>query len=361
MACSRGSEIVDDNSLPASRGATVLRAGKRFFGGPLGASTQVLLISLAMGLLVVGVNGAPGFAQATLWVILGIFAISLDVLWGYCGILSFGQAAFFGLGAYAYTWLTTDQLGMNMHASGPIVGLLAGILVPALFAVLLGYFLFYGRVAGAYFAVVTLTLSFLLQLLGSGWNRLFGGSTGISGVPSLPGLGDQFTMKGLATSFAVMAVAAALVAALTRMLLRSSFGLTVDGVRDNEDRLVMLGSKTVQTKLVIFAVSAAIAGFAGALYASQANFVSSDLMGALLSTEAVVWVAVGGRGTLVGGFIGALVVSYVGFGLSSVAVNYWNLILGGLFIIVVLFGSSGVVGLVRWSWGRACELAARNR
>jgi urea transport system permease protein len=338
-----------------------MSAAKRFFGGSLGAGTQVLLISLALGLIALGLSGEAGLGQATLWLILGIFAMSLDVLWGYCGILSFGQAVFFGLGAYSYAWCTTAQLGMNLHTPGTIVGLLAGMLLPALVALLLGYFLFYGKVVGAYFAVVTLTLSFLMQLLGSGWNHLFGGSTGISGVPSLPGLGNVFTMQGIISSFVVMAVAATVVAVLLRKLLKSSFGLAVDGVRDNEDRLIMLGSKTVQTKLVVFAVSAAVAGLAGALYASQSNFVSSDLMGTLLSTEAVVWVAVGGRGTLIGPFIGALIVSYAGFELSNIAVNSWNLILGAVFIVVVLFGSSGVVGLLRWTWGRANELATRNR
>jgi urea transport system permease protein len=117
----------------------------------------------------------------------------------------------------------------------------------------------------------------------------------------------------------------------------------------------------VQTKLIVFIVASAIAGLAGALYASQANFVSSDLMGTLLSTEAVVWVAVGGRRTLVGALLGALVVQGVGFWLSGIAVDYWKLFLGALFIALVLGGSTGLVGVGKWMWERGGSLVAGNR
>lgn len=340
-----------------------MTAIQRVFGGRVGAGAQVLAASIALALLSVASGGVGRLDQAAVWLVLGLFAMSLDLMWGYGGLLSFGQAAFFGLGAYAYTWLTTDKLGMNLHELGTAVGLFAGIALPALVALLLGYFLFYGRVVGAFFAIVTMAVSFLLQSLGLGWSRVFGGSMGISRIPSmsLAFIGVPVSTEGVLAGYVFVTVMAAGAAVLMRTMLSTSFGLAVDGVRDNEDRLVLLGFKTVQTKLVVFSVASGVAGLAGALYASHANFVSADLMGTLLSTEAVVWVAVGGRGSLIGAFVGALVVRAAGFWLSDVAVDFWLILLGGLFIATVLFGSGGLVGLARSIWERGTRLAARDR
>jgi branched-chain amino acid transport system permease protein len=314
---------------------------------------------LAIGALLVPIGwamgGMSGIDQATIWVVFGLFAISVDLLWGYCGMLSFGQAVFFGLGAFQYTWLTTDTVGLNLGAAGTLIGLIAGLIAPALFAMLLGYFLFYGRVVGAFFTIVMLALSFLMQSLGQGWSQAFGGFTGIPGVPGIVGI------EGVIPSYVFCLVVTAGVVVLLRWLTSTPFGLGVDGVRDNEERLAFLGQKTVETKLVVFTLSAAVAGLAGALYASQANYVASDLMGTLLSTEAVVWVAVGGRRTLIGAFIGALVVRGVGFWLSGIAIDWWLVILGFLFVIIVLAGSTGLAGLGRWLWERGARVAAGNR
>lgn len=335
---------------------------QKIFGGSKGTGAQVLLASIVLAAVSVGGGGTARLDQAAIWLALGLFAMSLDLMWGYCGLLSFGQAAFFGLGAYAYTWLTTDKLGMNLHELGTIVGLAGGIVLPAAVAVLLGYFLFYGRVVGAFFAIVTMAVSFLLQSLGTGWSRVFGGSMGISEIPAvtLSIAGTTLSTKGVLAGYVFATLVAAAAAVLMRAMLKTSFGLAVEGVRDNEERFVLLGFKTVQTKLVVFAVASGVAGLAGALYASQANFVSSDLMGTLLSTEAVVWVAVGGRGTLIGAFVGTLVVRAAGFWLSDVAVDFWLILLGGLFIVMVLFGSSGLVGLARSIWERGVRLVARD-
>ncbi len=334
----------------------------RVFGGRAGAGAQVLAASIVLALLSVASGGIGRLDQAAVWLVLGLFAMSLDLMWGYGGLLSFGQAAFFGLGAYAYTWLTTDKLGMNLHELGTVVGLLAGIALPALVALLLGYFLFYGKVVGAFFAIVTMAVSFLLQSLGMGWSRVFGGSMGISGIPSvsLAFMGIPGSTKGVLAGYVFVTVMAAGAAVVMRTMLSTSFGLAVDGVRDNEDRLVLLGFKTIHTKLVVFSVASGVAGLAGALYASHASFVSADLMGTLLSTEAVVWVAVGGRRSLIGAFVGALVVRAVGFWLSDVAVDFWLILLGSLFIAMVLFGSGGLVGLARSVWERGVRLVARD-
>lgn len=325
-----------------------------FFGSSWGAGTGILLAGAVLVPVAWGMGGVSGIDQATLWIVFGLFAISVDLMWGYCGLLSFGQAAFFGLGAYAYTWLTTDTVGMDLGGVGTIVGLVAAVVGPALFALLLGYFLFYGRIVGAFFTIVTLALSFLMQSLGQGLSTVFGGFTGIPGVPSVVGMQDPVV------GFIFCLVVTALVVVFLRRVTLSPFGLGVDGVRDNEERLNFLGQKTVETKLVVFTISCAVAGLAGGLYASQANYVASDLMGTLLSTEAVVWVAVGGRRTLVGAFIGALVVRGVGFWLSDIAIDWWQVFLGALFIVMVLAGSSGLAQLARWTWRKGVALATRD-
>jgi branched-chain amino acid transport system permease protein len=327
----------------------------RFIHSRLGAPAGVLVVGLLLIPIALGTGGISGIEQATIWVVFGLFAIAVDLMWGYCGMLSFGQAVFFGLGAYAYAWLTTDTIGLNLGAVGTIVGLFAGIILPALFALLLGYFLFYGKVVGAFFVIVTLALSFLMQSLGQGWSQVFGGFTGIPGVPSI--MGFQGTWAG----YIFVLVITVLTTLGVRAVLKTPFGLRVDGVRDNEERFNYLGTKTVEVKLIVFTLSSAIAGLAGALYASQANFVSSDLMGTLLSTEAVVWVAVGGRRTLVGAFIGALVVRGVGFWLSDIAIDWWAVFLGALFVIIVMGGSGGLAGLGKWAWKRGARVVAGSR
>ncbi len=326
-----------------------------FLHSRLGIPSGILLVGLLLIPIAYGMGGHSGVDQATIWVVFGLFAIAVDLMWGYCGLLSFGQAAFFGLGAYAYAWLTTDTVGLDLGATGTVVGLVAGVLLPAILAIFLGYFLFYGKVVGAFFVIVTLALSFLMQSLGQGWSTVFGGFTGIPGVPGVAGL--EGVWAGYLSVLAIIVVVSLGVTAL----LRTPFGLGIDGVRDNEERFNYLGSKTVETKLIVFTLSSAIAGLAGALYASQANFVSSDLMGTLLSTEAVVWVAVGGRKTLVGAFIGALVVRGVGFWLSDVAIDWWTIFLGALFVVMVLGGSSGLAGLAKWAVERGSRLALRDR
>jgi urea transport system permease protein len=335
---------------------------RRFLTGRLAGSAQVLIVGGILAMIAFAIQGASGVNQATIWMVFGLFAISVDLMWGYCGLMSFGQAAFFGLGAFCYTWLTTNQVGLHPTSNGSVLGLLLAMVLPALLALSMGYFLFYGRVVGAYFTIVTFAFSFLMQSLGTGWNTAFGGFTGIPNVPPIKvDLGFAvLSAGGVWTGFIVVTVIIALVVLFLRGLLRTPFGLAVDGVRDNEERLTFLGSRTVQTKLIVFVISSAIAGLAGALYAAEANYVGADLMGTLLSTEAVMWVAVGGRRTLVGALIGALVVRAVGYWLSGVAVDYWNLLLGVLFVVLVLAGSSGVTGLGKWVWRQVKRAGERG-
>jgi urea transport system permease protein len=308
------------------------------------------LIVCVVGILAFALGGGSLASQANLWLTLGLFAISVDLLWGYCGLLSFGQAVFFGLGAFSYAWVTTSRLFTWPWAGGwSLMGIVLAMVIPAAFAALLGYFLFYGRVVGAYFTIVTLALSFLMNSLGQGWNKVLGGYFGIDGVQPLKLAvgGSGWVATSPISNMVIIGVVIVLVVFVLRYMLATTFGLLVDGVRDNEPRLEFLGSRVGRTKTTVFTCSAAVAGLAGALYASQSGFVNADLMGTVLSTEVIIWVAVGGRKTLAGGLVGAVAVRGVSYLLSGIAVEYWSLFLGVLFVAVVLVGSTGLIGLGR--------------
>jgi len=309
----------------------------------------VLAICIAAGAIGYGFGGEAGLRQITLYLVLGLFAMSVDFLWGYSGLLSFGQAVFFGLGAFCYAWLRKGAFEfLPTLENASLLGLLFSVLLPALLAVIVGYFLFYGRITGPNFTVVTLALSFLVSLLALGWSGVFGGYTGLPHVPPLAVTlgGWELSARSGVTAFCIVAVLCFLATVVLRSILATHFGLVLDGLRDCEQRLQYLGMDVARVKMVVWTISAVIAGFAGGVYASIAGYVAYDLLGVLLSTEAVVWVAVGGRGVLVGAFLGAVLVRAMSYALSGIALSYWMLFLGVLFIAVVLFGSNGIVGLV---------------
>lgn len=335
---------------------------RRFLATPLGGGAQALAVAAVLALVTYGSGGLSGLDRATVWLDLGLFALSIALMWGYGGILSFGQATFFGLGAYGYAWLTTDTVGMNLGALGSLLGPIFGLLIAGLLALAVGYFLIYGKVAGAFFAIVTMALSFMMASLGTYWSGVFGGSMGISGIPpiSIPG-SSALSTRGEVAGYVVVAAVLVVVVVVVRLLLGSSFGLLMDGVRDNEERFLFLGARTAQIKLIVFVVASCIAGLAGALYASDARFVSADLMGNLLSVEAVMWVLVGGSGSLIGAIVGTLAVRGVGFWMSGVSLDYWMIGLGALYIVIVMVGSTGLAGLGRWVMDKGSSAAARRR
>ncbi|RJQ11125.1 MAG: branched-chain amino acid ABC transporter permease [Bacillota bacterium] len=309
----------------------------------------VLIISTIAGALGHGFGGEAGLRQITQYLVLGLFAMSVDFLWGYSGLLSFGQAVFFGLGAFCYAWVRKGTFAfIPVLENSSLAGLLSAIVLPALLAVIVGYFLFYGKITGPNFTVVTLALSFLVSLLALGWSGVFGGYTGLPHVPPLALTLGNWEMSARAgmTSFVIVTALCVIAAAGLRSILATPFGLALEGLRDSEQRLQYLGMNVAQVKMVVWTISAAVAGLAGGIYSSIAGYVAYDLLGVLLSTEAVVWVAVGGRGALVGAFLGAVLVRAVSYALSGIALSYWMLFLGVLFILVVLLGSNGIMGLV---------------
>jgi urea ABC transporter permease protein UrtC len=316
------------------------------------SSRSVVLGAVAIALLLpVFVKEYVAFlaAQYYLYALLGL---SLGLIWGYAGILSFGQAAFFGLGAYVMTWSFE-----YVFVPGVNPAYVALVLVPIVtggLAALLGLFLFYSDVKDVYFVIITLALSVILEQLGVSVTSIFGGFNGIY-LPrmslSVPGVFSyQLSNDRLFYYLPLLALGGGYM--VCRRLVDSDFGETLVAIRENEERTKSLGYNTARYKTQVFAVSGALAGIAGALFATLAQFVSPPLTGFVLSTEVVIWVAVGGRELLLGAIVGSIVVNAASTVLSSAIATQYILVLGLIFIAVVVTFRKGIMGYVadRLDW-----------
>jgi urea transport system permease protein len=309
------------------------------------------IAAVAVGLFLIAFPATASDYQVGLlakFLVFGIFALSLDLIWGYGGIVNFGHAIFFGSGAYA--------MGMVLKFAdvpgATYLAVLAGVLFPALLGMALGYLLFYGRVSGVFFGVVTLALTGAAHSIivvnidfTGGMNGLYGYQKPILGLPGLWEI-DWYRPE---VSYYTAVAGAGICYAFSRWLVRSDFGRAIRAIRENEERAEFLGYNVPLLKVAIFTIACAMAGFSGVLYV-PVGFISPDLIGILLSASVLVWVAVGGRGTLIGAFLGALVVNYLQTFLSDVLVVLWLLLVGLFFILVVLFWPGGLVGLTRTPW-----------
>ena len=270
----------------------------------------------------------------------GIFAMSLALIWGQAGLLCFGQAIFFGGGAYAMSLVT---MGMIPYVpANSWLGLIAAMALPAVFANLLGRFLFYGKgLRGAHFGIVTLAIAVIAERLAINW-EFIGGFNGLMGVPPMNlGLGGDL-IDGLPVYYAILAVAV-IVFALLAAMLGTPFGLALNALRNNEDRAAFLGYDNARLKLAIFTIAAAVAGLSGALFVAQFAFASPTLLGFGLSTEVLIWTALGGKSLLIAAFLGAVVVRVAENFLSEVLGPLWLLGLGGLFVLCVIFFPRGLI------------------
>lgn len=335
---------------------------------PLGAPWDLVGIGVAAIILVVIVPLIlPPFRVNLLGKFLAyaIVALGLDLLWGYTGLLSLGQAVFFGLGAYAMgMYLKLEASGGKlpdfMAWSGlsrlpffwypffhPIVAIAAAVLVPMLLAGLIGYLLFRRQIGSVYFAIITQALALVFSTLFIGQQPLIGGTNGLTNFTTLFGASVSSPATQLrlyqATALALLGALA-----LARALVRSPFGKVLVAIRDSEDRVRACGYDPAVVKIAVFALSAALAGLAGALYVPQVGIVNPDALGVVLSMTVVVWVAVGGRGTLLGAVIGALFVNVAQSSFSETFPNVWQYFVGALFVATVLFFPSGVLGAARW-------------
>lgn len=291
---------------------------------------MALLVLLAL----VPLSGdyATGLVSEVL--VFAVFAMSLDLLIGYTGLLSFGHAAFFGASAY-----TVAILGVHLGISAWI-GFIAGIVVSAALAAVIGFFSI--RVTGIPFLMLTMAFAQLLMSTAITWRSVTGGTDGLSGLrrPSLFGL----TLDDRAVQYYVIAVGFVLVLWFLRMLIASPLGSIFIGIRENEQRMRAAGYPVQRFKLIAFTIAGALAGVGGALYALQNAFVSSDILHWSLSGDAIIMVILGGTGTIIGPAIGAAIFLLLKHVVSSYT-DYWALCVGVIFILVVMFLPQGL-----WGW-----------
>jgi urea transport system permease protein len=295
-----------------------------------------------------------------------IVAVGLDLIWGYGGMLSLGQGLFFSLGAYGFAmYLKLQASGGKIPDfmfwsglkevpwfwapfSSPVFAIAAAILIPMVIAGVLGYFIFRSRIQGVYFSIITQALTLLVSIWFIGQQAYTGGTNGITDLGKAQIFGHSLLSPQIQKgSYLASVVVLGLVYLLCYWMVTSRFGRVLVAARDNENRLRFLGYNLVSIKVLVFALSAAIAAVAGILYVPQVGIISPSNMGVVPSIEIVVWVAVGGRGTLLGAIIGALLVS---FGRSYFSESYpdiWQTFMGALFIGSVLLFPQGIVGSVQ--------------
>ena len=326
---------------------------------------HVIVLACGIGLAAALPSLLPLFAiiNATGVVVLALLSLSLGLVWGFGGIMCFGQTAFFGLGGYAYA-----VAAINFGDSTP--ALPVAVLIPALFALALGYFMFYGRVADIYVSVITLTVTLILFKLANataGPEYTIGAARlgGANGIPAAPPLNAPFRPAAPLGPDALFRTAmGTLLAAylISAWLLESRFGRAAVAIRENPLRAELLGYDVRRRRLLMFAVGAAMAGAAGALFAS-ASFVSPAMFGLSYAAQTLVWVVAGGLGTLVGPILGAVAIQYLMMQIGALGAIHPALskldshaVLGAILIVVVLVLPQGL-----WPSLRRATAAWRRR
>lgn len=279
-------------------------------------------------------------SQFSIYFSYGLLAMSLALVWGQAGLLCLGQAIFFGLGAYSMSLISLDMIPwIGQWQMG--WGFLFAILIPMLAAYFIAILLFNGsRLDGAFLGLVTLALAVVAERLFEHW-RYAGGANGLFGIPSLSWGNELLTEQQL---YYLSLVLACVIALGLYGLTRSPFGLLLKTIRENESRTNHLGVNTIRIKTLTFVLAAGIAGLAGALFVTQFYFVSPNLIGFGLSTEVLIWVAVGGRFSFTAAFLGAITVRLLENYLGDYFGTYWQLVLGVVFVIIVMYFPKGIYG-----------------
>ena len=297
-----------------------------------------------------------------------ILALALDLVWGYAGILSLGHGAFFALGGYAMGMYLMRQIGARGVYANPILpdfmvflnwkelpwfwygfdmfpfALLMVLLAPGLLAFVFGWFAFRSRVTGVYLSIITQALTYALLLAFFRNDMGFGGNNGLTDFKDIVGFPVQSDMTRLVL-FLLTLLALALCYILARAIVTSKAGKVLVAVRDAESRTRFLGFRVERYKLFVFTLSAMMAGLAGALYVPQVGIINPSEFQPGNSIEVVIWVAVGGRGTLIGAAIGAILVNFAKTTFTTGALApYWLFALGALFVLTTLYMPKGVIG-----------------
>lgn len=290
-----------------------------------------------------------------------IVALGLDLIWGYTGMLSLGQGLFFGLGAYCFAmYLNLETAGTRMPEfmglygvtslpaiwqpfHSPVMAIIIAIAFPMLLAGILGYMIFRSRVQGVYFSIITQALTAIVALLLVGQQKIINGTNGITEMRTMFGarLADHDTKIALYIATVIVLLAVYLGC---RALVTSRFGRVLVAIRDDENRVRFMGYNPVVIKTLVFMISAGIAGLAGILFVPQVGIISPKQLDIVASIEIVVWVAVGGRGSLIGAVLGAVLVNTGKSTISTAHPDIWQLIMGVLFVGVVLIFPKGFVG-----------------
>jgi urea transport system permease protein len=315
-----------------------------------------------------------------------LLALSVDVIWGYCGILSLGHGAFFALGGYGMGMYLMRQIGDRGVYGNPVlpdfmvflnweqlpwywlgmdqfwIALLMALLVPGLLAFVFGWLAFRSRVTGVYLSIMTQALTYALMLAFFRNEMGFGGNNGLTDFKDILGfdLQSDYTRVSL---FVITALLLALAYLCSRYIMASRLGRVLLSIRDGESRTRFLGYRTEQFKVWIFVYSALLAALAGIMYVPQVGIINPGEFSPLNSIEVVVWVAVGGRGTLYGAVVGALLVNYAKTEFTGLIPEGWLFALGALFVYVTLFLPQGITGWFaqRFARSRAVDDSAASQ
>ena len=298
-----------------------------------------------------------------------LLALAVDLIWGFCGILSLGHGAFFALGGYAMGMHLMRQIGDRGVYGNPLLpdfmvflnwkelpwywhgfdalpfALLMVVLLPATLAFLFGWLAFRSRVTGVYFSIITQALTYALMLAFFLNNLGFGGNNGLTDFKELLG----FSLQADGTRNALFVASALALAGgylLCRFIVQSKLGRVLVAVRDAERRTRFLGYRVEHYKLFVFVVSAMLAGIAGALFVPQVGIINPGEFAPINSIEIIIWIAVGGRATLFGAVLGALLVNYAKSYFTAAFPEVWLYLLGALFVVSTLFFPRGIIGLL---------------
>lgn len=355
-------------------------------GGPLTrlimndvAGRRMMMIILAIAIIVPFCNlvfpeGSALHVSTYTMTLLGkylcyaLLAVSVDLIWGYCGILSLGHGAFFALGGYAMGMYLMRQIGDRGVYANPDLpdfmvflnwtelpwywfgfdqfwfAMVMVLAVPGILAFVFGALAFRSRVTGVYLSIITQALTYALMLAFFRNDMGFGGNNGLTDFKDILGFDLQADSTRAALFFA-SGIALILGYLISRFIVTSKLGRVLVAIRDSESRARFLGYRVEWYKLFVFVVSAMLAGVAGALYVPQVGIINPGEFAPINSIEMIIWVAVGGRGTLFGAVIGAILVNYAKTYFTGAFAELWLFMLGGLFVLTTLYLPKGVVGL----------------
>ena len=346
-----------------------------FDAGAILFMALLAVVAVGVPVLNLAVPAGSSFHVSTYFVSLfgkyvcyALLALSLDLVWGFAGILSLGHGAFFALGGYAMGMYLMRQIGTRGVYADPVLpdlmvflnwkelplswygfdqfgyAILMVLLVPGVLAFVFGWFAFRSRVTGVYLSIITQALTFALLLAFFRNDFGFGGNNGLTDFKDILGFNVQSDATRAAL-FAASVIALGLGYAVCRFVVTSKFCKVLVAIRDAESRTRFLGYRVENYKLIAFTLSACMAGVAGALYVPQVGIINPSEFSPATSIEVAIWVAIGGRGTLVGALIGAVLVNGAKTWLTGAAPELWLFALGAMFVVVTLLLPKGIVGL----------------